>query len=653
MFSLPFIIILFAGQTFSHFPHPTHLSSETFAKQPLCTLIAPNGQAFSQAPQATQIVLSTAANRLDAIFIPPILVCFIAVYHILTAASVTRSHSKNSQNIKVTSCGRLRSYVESQCSHFSSKDELFLACVGHYAGTAAVAVINEIIAVFAVKVVLYLSKCYNCELFGRYLSMRKKRGFFTQFIRHLIQLAAFILFPGLFITVFSAVRDLVAAVMEGRFSFSGLFPQIILVCMVLLVTVLWGRFFCGFLCSFGMVQELLFFFPGRFIFRKVRIPEKLDSVMKFLKYVILAFITAGVWILALPVDSSWNPWGVFGMLVSGNLSVVTRAVSTLGFVLLLAIAAGSLVVSRFFCRYFCPLGALFALVSGKRLYKIRRSSDSCTDCGLCTRTCSMGIRIPERDAVASGECIQCMQCISVCPKESLSASPSGAIAGTAAAAAIGGTVLAGSLISLPAAETISSDGQSAEKEENGSYKDGVYTGEGEGFRGTTKVQVTVEDGYIADITVLSFRDDREFFQRAQSAVIDAILTDQTADVDAVSGATFSSNSIMDAVADALGNESGRQEQPGGREDGDEPESPGEGGEGQPGAGRPEEGEEGQPGTEHLEEGEEGQPGTEHPGEGGGNGHGSGEPGTGGNRRGPRDGSGRDRHRGRREREINQ
>lgn len=457
--------------------------------------------------------------------------------------------------------------------------------------------------------------------------MRKKRGFFTQFIRHLIQIAAFILFPGLFITVFSAVRDLVAAVMEGRFSFRGLFPQIILVCMVMLVTALWGRFFCGFLCSFGMVQELLFFFPGQFIFRKVRIPEKLDFVMKFLKYVILAFITAGVWILALPVDSSWNPWGVFGMLVSGNLSVISQAVSAPGFVLLLAIAAGSLVVSRFFCRYFCPLGALFALVSGKRLYKIRRSSDSCTDCGLCTRTCSMGIRITERDAVASGECIQCMQCIGACPKESLSASPSGAIAGTAAAAAIGGAVLAGSLISLPAAETISSDGQSAEKEENGSYKDGVYTGEGEGFRGTTKVEVTVEDGYIADITVLSFRDDREFFQRAQSAVIDAILTEQTADVDAVSGATFSSSSIMDAVADALGTESGRTEQPESGEDRAEP--------------------------EHPEEGEEERPGTKHSGEGRGNGQGPGQPGTGRNGRGPRDGTGRGRHRGRREREINQ
>lgn len=92
--------------------------------------------------------------------------------------------------------------------------------------------------------------------------MVKKRGFLTQFIRHLVQIAAFILFPGLFITVFSAVRDLVTAVMDGQFSFGRLFPQITLVFAVFLVTALWGRFFCGFLCSFGMLQEFFFFQTG-------------------------------------------------------------------------------------------------------------------------------------------------------------------------------------------------------------------------------------------------------------------------------------------------------------------------------------------------------------------------------------------------------
>lgn len=385
--------------------------------------------------------------------------------------------------------------------------------------------------------------------------MRNKRGFFTQFIRHLVQAAAFILFPGLFIMVLSAVRDILAAFMDGSFSAGELFPQIILVFMIFLVTALWGRFFCGFLCSFGMLQELIFFFSKRVISGKVRIPERFDFVMKFLKYFILVFIVAGVWILALPIDSSWNPWGVFGILVSGNFSIISSAIPTVGFIVLLAITVGSLFVGRFFCRYLCPLGALFVVVSRKRLYKIRHQSDSCTNCGLCTRSCSMGIRIPEKNAVISGECIQCMQCLSICSKESLSASPVGAIAGTAAAAAIGGTVIVGNLISFPVTETIS-DQQVTEKKEKGNYKDGVYIGVGEGFRGTTEVQVTVEDGYIADITILSFRDDKEFFHKAQSAVINAILTEQTTDVSTVSGATFSSNSIMDAVADALGSSAG-------------------------------------------------------------------------------------------------
>lgn len=486
--------------------------------------------------------------------------------------------------------------------------------------------------------------------------MAKKRGFFTQFIRHLIQLAAFILFPGLFISVFSAVRDLVTAFAEGQFSFGGLFPQAILVFVVFLITALWGRFFCGFLCSFGMIQELLFFFSRRTLFKKARIPERFDAVMKYLKYGILGFITAGVWILALPVDSSFSPWGVFGMLVSGNLSVVPRAIPTVGFVLLLAIAAGSLFVERFFCRYLCPLGALFAVASGKRLYKVRRRSDTCTNCGLCTRTCSMGIRIPEKDAVVSGECIQCMQCLAVCPKESLSANPAGVIAGTAAAAAIGGTVVVGNLVSFSVSEAISDQqvteqaemgeqadiGEEIEKAEKGNFIDGVYTGTGDGFRGTTQVQVTVENGYIADITVLSFQDDREFFQKAQSVVVNDILAEQTTDVDAVSGATFSSKGIMDAVADALGSGQSESSQPvdsgeddaAGGENGSESGKPGTDGEsssglGQPGAGT---------GNGHSS----GQPGA-----GQGNGSGTGHQGNGGHGKGWRGGSGGGGHRGRR------
>ena len=86
--------------------------------------------------------------------------------------------------------------------------------------------------------------------------------------------------------------------------------------------------------------------------------------------------------------------------------------------------------------------------------------------------------------------------------------------------------------------------------DHATFDDGVYTGTGTGYRGDTTVQVTVEGGKITNIEVLSYRDDRSFFERAKS-VIQSILTKQSTEVDTVSGATYSSHGIIAAVADAL------------------------------------------------------------------------------------------------------
>ena len=90
------------------------------------------------------------------------------------------------------------------------------------------------------------------------------------------------------------------------------------------------------------------------------------------------------------------------------------------------------------------------------------------------------------------------------------------------------------------------------EEKAGPFTDGVYTGRGEGFRGEVQVQVTVENGLISDIIVLSDQDDAQYFSRAVSGTVAAILERQSTDVPTVSGATFSSNGILEAVADALG-----------------------------------------------------------------------------------------------------
>jgi uncharacterized protein with FMN-binding domain len=83
------------------------------------------------------------------------------------------------------------------------------------------------------------------------------------------------------------------------------------------------------------------------------------------------------------------------------------------------------------------------------------------------------------------------------------------------------------------------------------YKDGTYTGSGKGFGGTTKVSVTIADGKITNIEVLSNQDDRQYFDRASGTIIKNMLSNQSASVNTVSGATFSSKGIISAVKDAL------------------------------------------------------------------------------------------------------
>ena len=79
----------------------------------------------------------------------------------------------------------------------------------------------------------------------------------------------------------------------------------------------------------------------------------------------------------------------------------------------------------------------------------------------------------------------------------------------------------------------------------------AYTGSGTGLRGTTSVKVVVKNKKVQSITVTSYEDDQQYFEAAKSTVINNIIKAQSLDVDGVSGATFSSNSIKEAVAKAL------------------------------------------------------------------------------------------------------
>ncbi len=93
--------------------------------------------------------------------------------------------------------------------------------------------------------------------------------------------------------------------------------------------------------------------------------------------------------------------------------------------------------------------------------------------------------------------------------------------------------------------------QTAGNEAEGRYQDGVYKGTADGFGGTISVSVTVEHGEIADISILSADGEDGTYLEMASGIIDEIIDAQSAEVDTVSGATFSSTGIKNAVKEAL------------------------------------------------------------------------------------------------------
>lgn len=432
--------------------------------------------------------------------------------------------------------------------------------------------------------------------------MKTRKIHWIQIARHLVQLAAFFLYPGLFVAIFLAIKDIYTALIGGTFTFAALSPSIFLLASALIITIFLGRFFCGFLCSFGAMGDLLWSFMQHTLHLNIKVSPKLDAVLKYMKYVVLIGIILFGWTLGLVnFEGTLSPWTVFGFYSSFSGWTNASYLFTFGNVLLIAIIIGSMFIERFFCRYFCPLGGVFALVSKARLFRIRKTRSKCGKCTLCTAKCSMNIPLYKVDTVNSGECIDCFKCTEVCPKGNASANPTPAVASAIAVAAMTGMVYGGSALSssilnasagTAAASSVSGDTSSAANstdnaqtvtpssgsnsttassaEESassetaqssaaadtssaatGTYTDGTYEGSGTGLRGTTTVSVTVSGGTITSIEIESYQDDQQYFQRAQSTLISEILSAQSIDVSTISGATFSSNGILEAVADAL------------------------------------------------------------------------------------------------------
>lgn len=196
---------------------------------------------------------------------------------------------------------------------------------------------------------------------------------------------------------------------------------------LLLVGGLIGRFVCGFLCPFGFFQDLLFKIP----FVKKIGSFKYDKKLRFLKYLILLLFVIILPMFLVDVLGQGSPFFCklicpVGTLEGGlPLVLLNKAMrGAIGFlyvwknIILIALILLSVIIYRPFCKYICPLGAIYSLFNPISIFKYRVDFSKCINCKKCSKCCHMQVD-PTKNA-NSLECIRCGKCKSICPTGAIS-----------------------------------------------------------------------------------------------------------------------------------------------------------------------------------------------------------------------------------------
>lgn len=193
---------------------------------------------------------------------------------------------------------------------------------------------------------------------------------------------------------------------------------------LILLGVLLGRFICGFLCPFGWFQELLHKIPFK------KFSTKKLKPLRYIKYgVLLIFVI----LLPLLVTNSLGmgnpffckylcPQGVLEgaiplSIANASIRAALGKLFTWKFGILITFVILSLMFYRPFCKWICPLGAIYALCNKVSFLQMKVDEDKCVSCGKCESACKMDVDVTKHPNHT--ECIRCGMCIKECPTEAI------------------------------------------------------------------------------------------------------------------------------------------------------------------------------------------------------------------------------------------
>lgn len=191
---------------------------------------------------------------------------------------------------------------------------------------------------------------------------------------------------------------------------------------LMLIGTIWGRLICGWICPFGLFQELLYKIPSR----KLKMPKILNKLKYFFLVVFVLLMPvlltneAGI---GLPYFCKYIcPAGTLeaGIPLTIKNATLRSAIGVLYYWKLMLLAMTivfSILISRPFCRAVCPLGAIYSFFNSVSFYRMNVNENKCTRCNICNKNCPVDIKVYEN--ANSPECVRCGKCVNRCPTKAI------------------------------------------------------------------------------------------------------------------------------------------------------------------------------------------------------------------------------------------
>jgi len=174
--------------------------------------------------------------------------------------------------------------------------------------------------------------------------------------------------------------------------------------------VLGGVYYCGWACSFGFLQDIGSKLGKMLGIKKRQIPKGIHQVAVYLRYV-LAVATAAIASDLIFTLMQFEARGALLGFLGGRVPT-TAALVSIGVFFLLSVK-----YDRVYCKYVCPEGGRYGLMSLLRPFSIKRNAETCVNCGKCDTACPMQINVSKADKLRSPQCVNCFECLSACPVE--------------------------------------------------------------------------------------------------------------------------------------------------------------------------------------------------------------------------------------------